>query len=528
MSASSVKIPSRRALLFAGLFLVFLGLVASRRWQQIVSPQVWAEDGRFIDGFIHLGWREFVQPVNGYLILVPEVITRVSMAISIYHYPIVSTVLAFLFSAFVGAAVAFSPTRLVGKALCALSIFLVPSDPEVFGLPLYTLWWAPLLLLLLAVWDETRPLLGLRLAFLALGGLSSPFIAFLLPVFYLRAFRFRRLRAEWLIAVAATLVTGVQLSFVTTGGQQAVPHLSSVLRCVVPMFCGWFVAGSFSERAFVLWPLGLLVAAFVVLFLFRGRREPGAWGLVYLYCAALAASAIRMDPAGLHPVVAGPRYFFFPYILTFWILIQLALAPGSKWVRGAAAALTLAGVINAVPHWSRGHGDLQWSQNLASARLFPEYAIPIEYDGNPARAWFIQERGDTWDRLLRSDWFLSNEELEGFPTFAYRVVGPSIPPSGALFSEGRNSISYVPDGPRRKVDLRLTQGVRIRYRSAGASGNPAMEVLGHETEFLPRLPITADWVTLEFSNPRLPAEFTVRVSDQGAGVGEWSATPVQN
>ena len=50
-------------------------------------------------------------------------------------------------------------------------------------------------------------------------------------------------------------------------------------------------------------------------------------------------------------------------------------------------------------------------------------------------------------------------------------------------------------------------------------------------EFLAGLPVSPDWISLEFSNPKLPAEFTVRVVDRGQGVGEWSteaAPPREN
>jgi hypothetical protein len=51
-----------------------------------------------------------------------------------------------------------------------------------------------------------------------------------------------------------------------------------------------------------------------------------------------------------------------------------------------------------------------------------------------------------------------------------------------------------------------------------------MEIVGQEGTFIASLPLTTDWVTLEFSNSRLPHEFTLKVVNEGQGVGEWSPT----
>jgi hypothetical protein len=51
-----------------------------------------------------------------------------------------------------------------------------------------------------------------------------------------------------------------------------------------------------------------------------------------------------------------------------------------------------------------------------------------------------------------------------------------------------------------------------------------MEVVGFSGIFISNLPITTDWVTLEFSNSKLPPKFEVKVIDQGQGVGEWSTS----
>ena len=192
----------------------------TRRWCQIASPQVWDEDGtQIIYGFITHGWVELLQPVNGYLITVPKIISMISLRVSFLHYPVVSTILSWSFIVSVGLAIAISPAPIHGKFLCAAAAFMIPSDPEVFGLPLYTFWWAALLLFLVALWDEKRPTLGWRLCFLLLGGLSSPVIILVLPVLYFRVCLYRSLRSEYVIAFVATLIAVVQILFVSAGLQ---------------------------------------------------------------------------------------------------------------------------------------------------------------------------------------------------------------------------------------------------------------------------------------------------------------------
>jgi hypothetical protein len=50
-----------------------------------------------------------------------------------------------------------------------------------------------------------------------------------------------------------------------------------------------------------------------------------------------------------------------------------------------------------------------------------------------------------------------------------------------------------------------------------------MSVVGSEGLFIEELPLTTDWITLEFSNAKLPATFTLKIEDAGNGVGEWVA-----
>jgi hypothetical protein len=512
------------------LFLVFVGLVASRRWQQLAAPQVWAEDGRLISSFVEHGWSVLIQPVNGYLVLVPRIITAASLLVSIYYYPMISTLLACGFAGLVGLAVAMSPTRLRGKLLCAAAVFLVPSDAEVFGPPLYTLWWAPILLLLVALWDEDSPAVWLRLLFVAVGGLSSPYILVVLPVLWVRFVCFRRWSEAW-VALAATVVAALQASFIMRGADISSPPVASFTTYVVPRFGGWFWFGGISENAHLLWPAGILLLALIAMFLFTRRRDRFAWILVFLYVGAVASSILRNDPAALHPFRGGPRYFFFPFFLTSWILIQLAFTAERMWLRSTAAAAALLGALNAVPQWTRHHDDLHWADHLLSARLFARYEIPIQSDGHWFRAWGIDEPGATWDRLLRNDHLLDPSRLEQNPTYAYRVVGAGELASNRWFEAqapaGGPKILIPATGTLPERAIELSQGRRVRFRCGPTAIPPLMEVVGHEPEFLARLPPTNDWVTLEFSNARLPKNFTIKVTDQGQGAGDWAPAGTQ-
>jgi hypothetical protein len=502
------------------LCVVFFVLAASRRWEQLTTPQVWCEDAWVVGGFINGGWREVLLPLNGYLVLVPKLITGVSLAFSIYYYPLISAVIALVFTIGVGLAVALAPTRLSGKFLCAISIFVIPSDPEVFGLPLYTLWWSAILLIICALWDERVPARFFRSALVIVGGLSSPFVFVALPVFYFRALWYRSLREERTIAIVATVVAAIQVPFVLLGATKAIPPVSALWQNVIPKFCGWFVLGNLTRSAWLLWPAGLSLLALAAIFVIWRRRDPSAWILVVLYIGAISSSVARVDPTLLNPSGAGPRYFFLPFVLTFWILVQLCLTAKTKWVRLPVAIIALVSLLNAIPVWARHHTDMRWAENLRSSRLFPAYWIKAQYDGSPNSGFFTVVPGALWNARLQRDWFVSQSSLQNLPTFAFRVVDPN--ESDEDKSPSISSSSIRVGG--HEAFLRLKSGERVRFRSGKVATCQNMEVIGREGEFIATLPITTDWVTLEFSNSRLPREFTLKVVDQGQGMGEWSPT----
>jgi hypothetical protein len=72
----------------------------------------------------------------------------------------------------------------------------------------------------------------------------------------------------------------------------------------------------------------------------------------------------------------------------------------------------------------------------------------------------------------------------------------------------------------------LKKGDRLLYRSGPTSGQQTLKITG-KAELHSQLPIAPEWITLDFSNPTLPNEFTATFIDNGSGWGEWSAIAVK-
>jgi len=162
------------------LALIIGTLLVLRRPYQFLYPAVWVEDGTvLIPEGLEYGFRAIFRPINGYLVFVPRIINLLSLQFPLEYYPEVSTFLGASFNIFVFFCVVYSPTILKWKTLCAIAVFLIPVNSEVYVLPSYTFWLASVLLILALLWDPStekgnRLISSLRAFFLILGGLSSP------------------------------------------------------------------------------------------------------------------------------------------------------------------------------------------------------------------------------------------------------------------------------------------------------------------------------------------------------------------
>jgi len=81
--------------------------------------------------------------------------------------------------------------------------------------------------------------------------------------------------------------------------------------------------------------------------------------------------------------------------------------------------------------------------------------------------------------------------------------------------------------PRNVLTLSIVKGQSIYYRSS-AVGQHNLYIADHEKEFLSLLPISPDWMILDFNRPELPQRFTVVISDDSPSNEAWSAVALQS
>jgi hypothetical protein len=391
---------------------VFFLLLFARRFAQLLHPQVWDEDFVIIAAFVNQGPLAVFVPLNGYLVIASKLVSLIALLFPFALFPLISTIIAWLFTVFVCIALSVCPTMLRGGPLLALAVLLVPSDAEVFGIPLYTLWWASLLLFVVAFWRAENRSLRVRIAFTIIGGLSAPTVLLTAPLAVLRAVFYRN-RAETLVMATCVTCAIIQvLCIVKTAGassQSGIAILTGVIGAL-PKFVGSYAVGNLVAHHTPLRAIaiGIAMALPLVIILATWFRSPSQRiALVFLsYCwvGAVVFSCLRVNPAIIDPVLAGPRYFFFPYLLEGWLLIQVGAQTGAPILRTAAAALLVLSVFNVLPVLSRSHDDFLWQQNVANCAAVPgngTYAIPVEFAGSAAASFHLVLTGEECRRLDR-------------------------------------------------------------------------------------------------------------------------------
>ena len=199
------------------------------RPDQVSHPYVWDEESFVLKHFVDHGWLAPLKPVEGYLILPVGLLEALAAQISFVHLPRLMYGFATLMFLATIALLVFPDSRWGStkiRGAMAAAAALVPTNPEVFGILLYSAWWASLWPLIILGWR--RRLWLLRAPLLAIAALSSPAGGAVSVVFGLAYFRHRRSTQSARYFLLAGLIVQAVLTLTssraTTVSDDATPH----------------------------------------------------------------------------------------------------------------------------------------------------------------------------------------------------------------------------------------------------------------------------------------------------------------
>ena len=397
---------------WGGLLLLTVAVLWWRRPDQFSHPYIWVEEGSYtLKAYAASGLASVVEPVSGYFVLAAKLIALTAFRLSIAWAPEIDTALTVLFTVAVAGAVALAPTHLRGRPWCAVWLLVLPLESEVYAVSEYAFWWAGVLLVLALLWDSTRGGAGWRAVFLLLGGLSSPIIAALAPLFALRALLERGRSEIGAAALAAALAIAQTIAVFTVEGERPT-YLGQIgPRAMLGKFVGYLYVSGFAPydmqvgRAAIIG--GLLIAGLGIAAWMARARIDRMFGLLLLAWLALCfASVVRAPLAGIHPLAGGPRYFFYPFLLLGWATLWIAAESPSRWVRWALGAMLASSVWVAYPHMPRHHHRVDWRAELAACAAAPgSYSLPIHQDGRKETIVAVEFTGAECRALMAMSWF---------------------------------------------------------------------------------------------------------------------------
>ena len=262
------------------------------------------------------------------------------------------------------------------------------------------IWGTAPLLFELVFWKEGKSLF-FRLFLLTLSSLSSPVCLITLPLFWLRVCLFKKLRSEIVLAVRATVFTVIQVTYILRFSQASLFNPEKTFL-IIPKFLGAYAVGNIAPQ--FNWLLGACVLAFVVCAVIQ-KRSIIQYVLLYLLLATIGTSIYRVDVSILNHIDSGARYFFLPFILLSWLLIQITLDSSTKWIRFIAIGFLAASVINMIPLMTRTHARMHWTDQIFRCLTVEStrYDFPILHDGSETALFYIPFTGDQCRALLEKD-----------------------------------------------------------------------------------------------------------------------------
>jgi hypothetical protein len=344
----------REVMLRLTMVVLLTGLFVLRFPDVLRTPQFWAEDGRlFFHDNLCLGAGALVKSYAGYHHLVPRLTALAASWFPVTLAPVIFCWVAIALTALVLYLILSPRLELPFRPLLALAVVLTPQGDEVFANITNIQWLLPLgvIALLLMAPCQSRAVQVMEAVYLAIAGLTGPFVLILLPLFTVRTWLDRQNPESWkrsltllAVAFAAALVQGGALVLSMGGGTGAgvVDHagglpakLTMMVSAAFIHVAGSFVMGSaqllpgintiFAPGAMTIWSAVFfcVASAFALSALVRNGYRFGKLTCVY-FCLVIVVVGLFRSGADIRQLLNfynGGRYFFLPVILIAWFLV---------------------------------------------------------------------------------------------------------------------------------------------------------------------------------------------------------------
>jgi hypothetical protein len=372
-----------------------------RRPEQLTRPYVWVEESQIIGHFLEDGWAGAFQPIQGYLILPAMVLVTLATDLSFLDLPWLMYVFAVCVFVATVLLLVLPDSRwgnLNVRSAMALAMVLVPTNPEIFGVLLYSFWWSTLWPLIILGWK--RDLWLLRAPLLAVGALSSPAAGALFPLYglgYLRNRRLRELLSGGILlacfVVQIVIAQGSTRAELLSRDAQPRDVIEQTVRTPGLLLTRWLSPGGVDENFALL--VGAAFISFLVIvalrFAFLARLDEA----LLLTSAAAIFTVLSAVPAPLisSPTVGGPRYYFLPFVALSWVLLTLWRQALDARIRVASAALLAVALLGLATTFSRTPDErtanLSWREEIRNCGASPAAVVPVPiyFDGSQNVFW---------------------------------------------------------------------------------------------------------------------------------------------
>jgi hypothetical protein len=129
------------------------------------------------------------------------------------------------------------------------------------------------------------------------------------------------------------------------------------------------------------------------------------WLLLASLVLIVAITSVRVPVRDIHPLLAGPRYFFYPDILIAWLMLWLA-SRADGLARVALTILTVVPALQILPSMQRRHAAIDWAAHIRQcAGQDGQFPVPIHFAGDSKDMWTVKLSGQECRSLLARSLF---------------------------------------------------------------------------------------------------------------------------